>query len=160
MWSLAEAELQHRCRNCFAINYKQRVVSVGSLNLFFKYRSCVSRCDMVKPEYPLKEAEMFLVWEKNVALRRKTQIPSLGDYFSCFVYSLGMTFGEGERGLSWELLIVGVINLFNLLVSIGWAPGAFRHQVVLVSGHMIAKTKLPAQKGLDSAGGSSPVALS
>lgn len=115
---------------------------------------------MVKPEYPLKEAGMFLVLEKNVALRRKTQIPSLGDYFSCFVYSLGMTFGEGECGLSWELLIVGVINLFNLLVSIGWAPGAFRHQVVLASGHMIAKTKPPAPKGLDLAGGSSPVALS
>lgn len=70
-----------------------------------------------------------------------------------------MTFGKGGRGLSWELLIVGVINLFNLLVSIGWAPGAFRHQVVLALGHMIAKGKLPALKGLDRAGGSSPVAL-
>jgi hypothetical protein len=67
-----------------------------------------------------------------------------------------MTFGKGERGLSWELLIVGVINLFNLLVSIGWAPGAFRHQVMLALGHRIAKAKLPARKGLDRAGGSSP----
>lgn len=115
---------------------------------------------MDKPECPLKGAGVLLVLEENVALRRKTQIPSPGDYFSCFVYSLGMTFGEGERGLSWERLIVGVINLFNLLVSIGWAPGAFRHQVVLASGHMIAKTKLPAREGLDPAGGGSPVALS
>ncbi|CAO2587114.1 hypothetical protein LEMLEM_LOCUS4338 [Lemmus lemmus] len=38
--------------------------------------------------------------------------------------------------------------------------GGRRSKVVLASGHMIAKTKLPAQKGLDSAGGSSPVALS
>lgn len=51
---------------------------------------------------------------------------------------------------------MGVINLFNLLVSIGWAPGAFRHQVVLALGHMIAKAKLPAQKGLDRVAGSSP----
>lgn len=132
---------------------------MGSLNLFFKYRSCISRRDMDKPECLLKEAGVFLFWGKNVVLRRKPQIPSPGDYFSCFVYSLGMTFGKGERGLSWELLIVGVINLFNLLVSIGWAPGAFRHQVVLALGHMIAKGKLPALKGLDGAGGSSPVAL-
>lgn len=69
---------------------------------------------MDKPQCPLKEAGVFLFLEKNVALRRKTQIPSPGDYFSCFVYSLGMTFGKEERGLSWELLIVGVINLFKI----------------------------------------------
>lgn len=131
---------------------------MGSLNLFFKCRSCISRRDMDKPECPLKEAGVFLVLEKNVALRRKTQIPSPGDYFSCFVYSLGMTFGKGERGLSWELLIVGVINLFNLLVSIGWARGAFRHQVVLALGHMIAKVNY--QLGKDWTGlVEAPVAL-
>lgn len=111
---------------------------------------------MDKPECPLKEAGVFLVLEKNVALRRKkTQIPSPGDYFSCFVYSLGMTFGKGEpRAFLGAFLIVGVINLFNLLVSIGWVPGAFRHQVVLALGHMIAKAKPPARKGLRAAGSS------
>lgn len=51
---------------------------MGSLNLSLKYRSCR---DMDKPECRLKEAGVFLVLEKNVALRRKTQIPSPGDYF-------------------------------------------------------------------------------
>lgn len=158
MWSLAGAELQHRCRNCFAINYKQSVY--GQFKPLFQIPELHIPAWHGQTGVSVEGSrsvsgfgEKTLLWgEKPRFLARETIFHAL---FIVWEWHLG----KGNGGLSWELLIVGVINLFNLLVSIGWAPGAFRHQVVLALGHMIAKAKLLAWKELDPAGGSSPVAL-
>lgn len=68
-------------------------------------------------------------------------IPGWGgwrDYFSCFVYTARLTFGEGKTRSFSAAFRGGIINLFNLLVSIGWAWGALCHRMCL------EVTRLPA----------------
>lgn len=61
------------------------------------------------------------------------------DYFSCFVYTARLTFGEGKtRSFFSAAFRGGIINLFNLLVSIGWAPGALCHRMCLKVTHLPA----------------------
>lgn len=87
------------------------VSSVGSLNLFSHTVTGYPNMTWTD-ESPLRgPQEGFSFW-RNVVFEEKTTITGREagrDCFSCFVYTPGMTFGEGKCSLSRQPLIVGLL---------------------------------------------------
>lgn len=100
---LGSGSFQHCCRNCVAINYTQRLQSGGSPSLFSEAVTGYAAVTPPDGEFPWRAVRLFLLLEKY-CFEEKTMMPGGGgwrDSVSGFVYTPGMTFGQGYTHSSW-----------------------------------------------------------